>query len=167
MDKPTQNLPLLTPQQKLALSRAELLEAMGYHEPTPSFGEGTPPGGAALPPQAGLPSRSAPRRRRSVLARWWSRHPFHSVAELGRPFLEDMAQKQPGKLMAYGAGTGALLMIIKPWKLLSVATLLSLALRTSNLSGLIAGALGGQGDEEDEDDAPPFDAKVPLNEQVS
>jgi hypothetical protein len=157
-------LPLLTPKQKLALSRAELLEAMGYHEIAPNAGA-APQRGAAHLARPGAPMRPTTHRSRGLLARWWSRHPIHSAVDLGRPFLEDMARRQPGKLMAYGAGTGALLMVIKPWKLLSLATLLSLALRTSNLSGLVAGAFGSHGD--DEDDGPPFDDQVPLNEQVS
>jgi hypothetical protein len=66
--------------------------------------------------------------------------------------------------MAYGAGTGALLMVVKPWKLLSLATVLSLAFRTSDLTGLIAGAFGGH---DHDDDEPPFDDRVPLNQQVS
>jgi hypothetical protein len=156
---------LLTPKQKLALSRAELLAAMGYHEAVPNDAAAQRAGASPLP-RNGVPPRPAKRRSRGVLARWWSRHPLHSAVDLGRPFLEDMALRQPGKLMAYGAGTGALLMVIKPWKLLSLATLLSLALRSSNLSGLVAGAFGSH-DDEDEDDGPPFDDKVPLNEQVS
>ena len=93
----------LTPKQKLAASRAELLEAMGYHDVAPTD---------AVAPQLvstrdarnGIPS-PRPTTRRGVLARWWSRHPLHSVVDLGRPFLEDMAERAPGKLMAYGAGT--------------------------------------------------------------
>lgn len=155
-------LPPLTPKQKLALSRAELLAAMGYQAVTPS---------EAIAPQHMAAQRlhdmaaPAPRRasRRGVLARWWARHPLNSAVDLGRPFLEEMARRQPGRLMAYGAGTGALLMVIKPWKLLSLATLLSLAFRTSDLTGLIAGAFNPI----DDDDEPPFDGRVPLNEQVS
>lgn len=152
----------LTPKQKLAQSRAELLEAMGYHDVapldavSPQLVSTRPLRGGRTPP---------PSSRRGVLTRWWARHPLHSAVDLGRPFLEDLARKQPGKLMAYGAGTGALLMVIKPWKLLSLATLLSLAFRTSDLTGLIAGAFGRH--PEDDDDGPPFDNRVPLNEQVS
>lgn len=160
MDK--SSLPL-TPKQKLALSRAELLEAMGYHDIAPSD---------AMAPQlvSTRESRSGtppprPTTRRGVLARWWSRHPLNSAVDLGRPFLENMAERQPGRLMAYGAGTGALLMVIKPWKLLSLATILSLAFRTSDLTGLIAGAFSTHDDDDDE--GPPFDSRVPLNQQVS
>lgn len=154
-------LPPLTPKQKLALSRAELLDAMGYVD--------IAPGDTAAPhlvstraPRADAPPY--PTSRRGVLARWWSRHPLNSAVDLGRPFLEDMARRQPGKLVACGAGAGALLMVIKPWKLLSLATLLSLAFRTSDLTGLIAGAFSGP---DHGDDDPPFDDQVPLHEQVS
>lgn len=157
----TENSLPLTPKQKLALSRAELLEAMGYHDMAPSDAAG-PQRVATHQPRDGM-TVPRPTTRRGVLARWWSRHPLNSAVDLGRPFLEDMAQRQPGRLMAYGAGTGALLMVIKPWKLLSLATVLSLAFRTSDLTGLIAGAFGGH----DDDGEPPFDDRVPLSQQVS
>ncbi|MGJ7520326.1 hypothetical protein ACSFA0_07495 [Variovorax sp. LT1P1] len=153
----------LTPKQKLALSRAELLEAMGYHDIAPSDAV-APQLVSAREPRSGVPA-PAPTTRRGVLARWWSRHPLNSAVDLGRPFLENMAERQPGRLMAYGVGTGALLMVVKPWKLLSLATVLSLAFRTSDLTGLIAGAFGAH--EEDDDEGPPFDNRVPLNRQVS
>jgi hypothetical protein len=158
----TENSLPLTPKQKLALSRAELLEAMGYHDMAPSAAA-APQLVSTREPRGGTPP-PRPTTRRGVLARWWSRHPLNSVVDLGRPFLEDMAQRQPGRLMAYGAGTGALLMVVKPWKLLSLATVLSLAFRTSDLTGLIAGAFGGH---DHDDDEPPFDDRVPLNQQVS
>lgn len=160
MDKTS--LPL-TPKQKLALSRAELLEAMGYHDIAPSDAV-APRLVSAREPRGGVPA-PAPTTRRGVLARWWSRHPLNSAVDLGRPFLENMAERQPGRLMAYGVGTGALLMVVKPWKLLSLATVLSLAFRTSDLTGLIAGAFGAH--EDDDDEGPPFDNRVPLNRQVS
>lgn len=158
MDKTS--LPL-TPKQKLALSRAELLEAMGYHDIAPS--DAVAPQLVSTRDIRGVLPPPRPTTRRGVLARWWSRHPLNSAVDLGRPFLEHMAERQPGRLMAYGAGTGALLMVIKPWKLLSLATVLSLAFRTSDLTGLIAGAFSPH----DDDDEPPFDARVPLNQQVS
>lgn len=160
MDKTS--LPL-TPKQKLALSRAELLEAMGYLDIAPSHAA-EPQLVSARDLRGGMPTPSRPTTRRGVLARWWSRHPLNSAVDLGRPFLENMAERQPGRLMAYGAGTGALLMVIKPWKLLSLATVLSLAFRTSDLTGLIAGAFSSH---DDDDDEPPFDGRVPLNQQVS
>lgn len=155
---------LPTPKQRLAQSRADLLEAMGYQDVatpdavSPRLVSTRPPRGGRMPP---------PGTRRGVLARWWARHPLNSAVDLGRPFLEDMARKEPGRLMAYGAGTGALLMVIKPWKLLSLATLLSLAFRTSDLTGLIAGAFGHHSDDEDDGDEPPFDPRVPLDQQLS
>ncbi|MCU4117832.1 hypothetical protein [Variovorax sp. N23] len=153
-------LPPLTPKQKLALSRAELLEAMGYFDIAPSDATAPQLVSTRFPRADPVPR---PTSRRGVLARWWSRHPLNSVADLGRPFLEDMARRQPAKLMACGAGTGALLMVIKPWKLLSLATVLSLAFRTSDLTGLMAGAFA----RPDDNDDPPADEQVPLQQRVS
>lgn len=74
----------------------------------------------------------------SVVGRWWRRHPVSSVAQLAQPFLESYAHKHPSKLIAYGAGTGALLYMLKPWKLLSAATVVALILKGSDISGMIS-----------------------------
>lgn len=126
--------------EKLALSRSDLLAAMGFvqcitneHpqllEKTPSIQGGT------------VSRRLSSTLSRSMLGRWWHRHPLSSVVELGRPLIEHYAHEHPGKLVAYGAGTGALLWVLKPWRLLSLATIITLAVRSSDLTGLISSAL--------------------------
>ena len=74
---------------------------------------------------------------RSIIGRWWRRHPLSSVMQVGQPFLESYAQKHPGKLIAYGAGTGALFWLLKPWKLLSLATVVALVFKSSDISEMI------------------------------
>ncbi|WP_295988375.1 hypothetical protein [uncultured Variovorax sp.] len=74
---------------------------------------------------------------RSVLERWWRRHPAHAVGQLARPVLENYARKEPAKLMAAAAATGALLVLVKPWRLLSVTAVLAAVLKTSDVADLI------------------------------
>jgi len=126
---------------KLAQSRAELVAAMGYEEVKSATNgavsvvelprSGTGAGASAVAARAG----------RSVVGRWWLRHPLNSALQLGQPLLERYAQRHPGKLVAYGAGAGALLWILKPWKLLSAATLVTVILRSSDISGMISGVV--------------------------
>jgi hypothetical protein len=131
----------LTAKAKLALSRAELVAAMGY-EALESATDGAPAVAPLPKPERHSAAASiAAKVSRSVVGQWWHRHPLNSVVQLGQPFLESYADKHPGKLIAYGAGTGALLWVLKPWKLLSAATVVTLVLRSSNIAGMVAGAV--------------------------
>ena len=58
---------------------------------------------------------------------------------LAQPLLQGYAQREPVKLIAYGAGTGALLWILKPWKLLSAATVVTLIFRGSDVAAMVSG----------------------------
>ena len=141
---------------KLGVSRAELLAAMGYEQ----FGKDDPltgwSAGALVPiARVGKPSAAhalSKKVGRSVVGRWWRRHPISSVAQLAQPLLESYARKHPAKLMGYGAVTGALLYVLKPWKLLSAATVVTLVLKSSDVSGMISDLMRSSKsiDEEDE-----------------
>ena len=128
----------LTAQAKLALSRAQLLGAMGFEEVKDAVD-----GSLSVVdlPRTGKRSAGASfgaRVGRSVIGRWWRRQPLSSVVQLGQPFLETYAQRHPGRLIACGAGAGALLWLVKPWKLLSVATVVTLLLKSSDIAGVVS-----------------------------
>ncbi|MBB3641034.1 hypothetical protein [Variovorax atrisoli] len=74
---------------------------------------------------------------RSVLERWWRRHPAHAVGQLARPMLEHYARKEPVKVMAVAAATGSLLVLVRPWRLLSATAVLAAVLKTSDVADLI------------------------------
>lgn len=145
--------PPLTPQQRLAISRRALVRQL-------HGGEARDQGHPALDGAAddeleyahhdasGEPGHEqpAPRRgnrniwggvARSVVQRWWRRHPAHAVGQLARPVLEHYARKEPAKLMAAAAATGALLVLVKPWRLLSVTAVLAAVLKTSDVADVV------------------------------
>lgn len=74
---------------------------------------------------------------RSVAQRWWRRHPAHAVGQLARPLLEGYARKQPAKLMAIAAATGAVVVLVKPWRLLSLTAVLAAVLKTSDVADIV------------------------------
>jgi hypothetical protein len=74
---------------------------------------------------------------RSVAERWWRRHPAHAVGQLARPLLESYARKKPAKLMAIAAATGAVVVLVKPWRLLSVTAVLAAVLKTSDVADVV------------------------------
>jgi len=128
----------LAAKARLAMSRAALLTAMGYEE-TLRAEDGLPDVVQLPAPTRGsTASAFGIGLGQGVVVRWWHRHPLSSVVQLGEPFVKDYARRHPGKLVAYGAGTGALLWILKPWRLLSAATLVALLFKGSDIAGMIS-----------------------------
>ena len=74
---------------------------------------------------------------RSMAERWWRRHPAHAAGQLARPLLERYARKEPAKLMAIAAATGAVVVLVRPWRLLSVTAVLAAVLKTSDLADIV------------------------------
>lgn len=74
---------------------------------------------------------------RNIGERWWRRHPANAVVQLARPVLGRYARQKPAKLVAIAAGTGALLVLIKPWRLLSATALIAAVLKTSDVADMV------------------------------
>lgn len=130
----------LTPKQRLASSRAALLVAMGY-KPI-----GTGPRTAALTNERAemrstVLGRAEDRLGRSVVGRWWRRSHLSTVAEIGQPFLQNYAARHPAKLVAYAAGTGSLIVLVRPWRLLSLGMVVGLLMKSTDISGFLSDCL--------------------------
>lgn len=126
--------PRLSAQQRLAMSRHALVEQLRPREPV------RPRKSAA----AGKGSRSsmfdgrawAPMAR-GMARHWWQRHPVHAAGQLARPVLERYARDEPLKLVAVAAAVGAVAVLVKPWRLLSVSAVLATVFKTSDVAGVI------------------------------
>jgi hypothetical protein len=127
----------LTPQQRLALSRRALVNQLRGGE-RPDYED--------EPSTAGRPlheSESAGHGfawtsiASNVAARWWRRHPANAVSQLARPLLDRYARKEPAKLIAAAAATGALIVMIKPWRLLSITAVIAAVLKTSDVADVV------------------------------
>jgi hypothetical protein len=149
--------PLLTPQQRLALSRRALVRQLndGADAPDNDDLEYAQHEASAAPPHDRHPRNPRGERGRregegggtrnnvwlgvgrSVVERWWRRHPAHAVGQLARPLLEQYARKEPAKLMAAAAATGAVLVLVRPWRLLSATAVLAAVLKTSDVADLV------------------------------
>ena len=85
----------LTAKAKLALSRAELLAAMGYEHVHGELDQ--------RPKVVELPSAAdrlklnviSTRLKQSLIGRWWSRHPLSSVVDLAEPFYKTLPRATP------------------------------------------------------------------------
>lgn len=151
--------PPLTPQQRLALSRRALVRELNghgddgndeaqYRQPRdlePADDLEYAHHGAPADDRHPSTARGGGRRSnnvwlavgRSVVERWWRRHPAHAVGQLARPLLERYARKEPAKLMAAAAATGALLVLARPWRLLSATAVLAAVLKTSDVADIV------------------------------
>jgi hypothetical protein len=129
----------LTPKERLALSRASLLAAMGYRNVVTDTGEQIVR--VVKEPAAAADTwtrRVEDKIERSVVGSWWRRSHLSTVTELGRPFLQDYAAKHPGKLVAYAAGTGSLIVLVRPWRLLSLGMIVGLVVRSTDIAGMVS-----------------------------
>ncbi len=128
----------LTPQQRLTLSRQALIARLqgeqSHHPDEIDAAAGTRPhrGGNASPRPFNWSAVAG-----SVVRRWWRRHPANAAGQLALPLLERYAREEPAKLVAAAAATGALVVLVKPWRLLSITAVLAAVLKTSDVADLV------------------------------
>lgn len=72
---------------------------------------------------------------------WWSHHPAHAAVEMATPALRSYMRKRPFQVLALSAGVGALLVVTRPWRLVSLTTLVVAIVKSSQLSGVVMSAL--------------------------
>jgi len=72
---------------------------------------------------------------------WWQHHPAHMAVEVATPVLQAYAQRHPGRLVAGAAVAGAVLMLARPWRLISVTTIVVALLKSANLPNVLMSAL--------------------------
>lgn len=88
-------------------------------------------------------------RMRYAVRTWWRYHPAHMAAELAAPAVRAYARRQPAQLLALAALAGAALMFARPWRLISVTTVLVTVLKSSQLSSVLMSALSAADYERD------------------
>jgi hypothetical protein len=72
---------------------------------------------------------------------WWRYHPAHMAVDLATPLMRNYARRKPGQLILIGLGVGAALTFARPWRLISIGTLLVALLKSSQLSSLFMAAM--------------------------
>lgn len=148
---------VLTPQQRLAISRRALFNQFEDELYDDRESPSNPPVSMQTDTDGNLLSNSVRSQRqtkrgfldgyisgfpalavaRNIGERWWRRHPANAVVQLARPLLGRYARQKPAKLVAIAAGTGALLMLTRPWRLLSATALIAAVLKTSDVADMV------------------------------
>lgn len=134
---------------RLAASRAALVAVMAPAHPRapartarPALQAAQPGDGSGVPDLPSSPGSLSQRIQQgvsqSVVGRWWRRSHLSTATELATPFLQHYAERHPARLMAYAAGTGSLVVLVKPWRLLSLSMVVGLMVRSTDIAGLIS-----------------------------
>ncbi len=133
--------------------------AHAHHEPDPDHALGAEalPGdhaAAVQRPRAGGAGGWFGGTRDHIDA-WWRHHPAHMAVDLARPALSSYARRKPVQFLAVAAGAGAVLMLMRPWKLISVGGVAVALLKSPQVLGLVMGALSRGHNPPDDQAAPP------------
>jgi hypothetical protein len=80
---------------------------------------------------------------------WWRHHPAHLALQLATPALSSFARRKPAVFLGAAAGLGALVLVARPWKLVSATGLLVAILKSSQLSTLVMSAMSAADFEKD------------------
>jgi hypothetical protein len=88
-------------------------------------------------------------RIRSAARTWWHDHPAHMGLELATPALSAYARKKPLQFLGIAAAVGAMVVIARPWRLISITGLLVAIVKSSQLSGVLMSALSAADCEKD------------------
>ncbi len=148
--------------EKLARSRQAILDHMARrqrkHDPREIPAGATDTGaqadlGAQEPPPYARQSSAAGLlgHAGAVLRMWWQHHPAHMAVELANPLMRSYARRKPLQLVGIALAAGAALTFARPWRLISITTLLIALLKSSQLSSLFMAALSAADYRKDDD----------------
>lgn len=125
----------LSPQERLAVSRKAIVRHMKRHHPDAQDG---------LDSERSYESSSVASSGSGGLAQlkyaarmWWHRHPASALADLASPVLDGYAKAHPFKLLGISVVTGAALVVIRPWRMVSGSALLVAAVKSSGFSNTL------------------------------
>ena len=72
---------------------------------------------------------------------WWQNHPAQLAIDLAAPVLGKYAEKKPLQLLGLAAGVGAAVVLLRPWRLVSMTGILLTTLKSSKVSSLVLSLL--------------------------
>lgn len=137
----------LSPQERLAISRKAIVRHMSRHDqddrherraadPDGHYGDEGLEG--ELPRQDGDGTWGLVKHATQA---WWRHHPAGVAFDLAQPVLSRYATEQPFKLLGVAAVAGAAVVVLRPWRLISLGGVLLATLKSSQLSSVVLSML--------------------------
>lgn len=81
---------------------------------------------------------------KQVAASWWRSHPAHLALDVTKPLVQDFAREQPVKLLGIAAATGAALVLLRPWRLISLTGVALALFKSTEVSGIVQSLMRGE-----------------------
>lgn len=145
--KETVNTPTVSPQQRLAASRQALIRDMTRDNPEP----GTPEHEEAYADitESGIDASAGSWELIKQVARsWWQSHPANLALDVAKPMMQTYAQEKPFNVLGIAAATGAAIVVLRPWRLISLTGVALALLKSTEVSGIVHSLMHG-GREQD------------------
>ena len=146
---------------KLARSRRAILEHVARrqrhhdpHEEPQSFGD-TEADWAGDEGEMPEPGSGWFGHLKHAVRTWWRYHPAHMAVDLATPLMRNYARRKPVQLLGISLAVGAALTFARPWKLISIGTLIVAVLKSSQLSHLMMAAMSAA-DYKKDANRPPY-----------
>lgn len=80
---------------------------------------------------------------KQVACSWWRSHPAHLALDVAKPMMQGYAQDQPVKLLGIAAATGAALVVLRPWRLISLTGVALALIKSTEVSGIVQSLMHG------------------------
>lgn len=74
---------------------------------------------------------------------YWRHHPARVGVQMATPLLSQFARRQPAAYIGIAALAGAVIMIARPWRLVSVTGVLIALAKSPQLAGVVMSAMSG------------------------
>lgn len=74
---------------------------------------------------------------------WWRHHPAHAAVEVVDSALSHIAYRRPYQMLGVAAGVGALLVLVRPWRMVSITGLALAAVRMTDMRSVLSALRDG------------------------
>ena len=132
----TASTALPTPQERLAASRKAIVRHMTRDEQTLASADEP----YEIGDESGLTSNNAsfwPSAVARAMRTWWRRHPVSMAVDVAKPVVGRYAKGHPLKLLGVAAAAGAAIVLVRPWRLLSIGGILLAAVKSAAVPSVL------------------------------
>lgn len=134
----------ITAQQRLAASRQAIIRDMHRDDAEMDQPVDTDADGQSDISESGIDASSGSWDLiKQVGQSWWQSHPAQLALDVAKPMMQTYAKEQPLKLLGIAAGTGIALVVLRPWRLISLTGVAIAMLKSTQLTGVVQSLILG------------------------